>query len=260
MNKVLVTGSNGQLGSCIQQLVREGSYDTFEFIFTDSKTLDITDENVVEDFFFSNALDYVINCAAYTAVDKAEEAEEEAFLVNADGVKNLANACREQQAVLIHISTDYVFDGTKEGAYFPEDPTNPINIYGKSKLLGEQYAQRYNPKTIIIRTSWVYSEYGSNFVKTMRKLFQEKEELNIVADQYGRPTNALKLAEYILEDVLNEEDEEFNIRHYSSDAKMSWFQFAEKIKKDMGSEILLHPISTEEFPTKAERPKNSVLE
>ncbi len=258
--KVLVTGSDGQLGKCIQQVVSENAPEGFEFLFMNSKTLDITNPTVVEDFFFTNEIAYCINCAAYTAVDKAEEEVELAFQVNADGVKYLAQGCREEGAIMVQISTDYVFDGSKEEAYLPDDPTNPINVYGKSKLQGEQYALEYNPKTIVIRTSWVYSEYGNNFVKTMRRLFQEREEIGIVADQYGRPTDALKLAHYIVNDIIVKGDTSFGIRHFSSEPKMSWYEFALQIKSEMDSPIRINPITTAEFPTPAARPKNSVLE
>ncbi len=257
--RILVTGSNGQLGRCLQDVVQEKRLEAYEFIFTDSKTLDITNSGVVEDFFFSNQISYCINCAAYTAVDKAEEEVEEAFLVNADGVRNLALACQEQMATLVHISTDYVFDGRKDSPYFPMDATNPINVYGKSKLLGEQYALKCNEKTIVIRTSWVYSEYGSNFVLTMRRLFTEREEISIVVDQIGRPTDALKLARYIVNDIIIKNDTDYGIRHFASEPEMSWYEFGLRIKEEMGSAIAIKPITTEEYPTKAERPRNSVL-
>ncbi len=259
MKRVLVTGSNGQLGRCMQQVVQEEELQGYEFVFTDSKTLDITNAEVVEDYFFSNRIDFCVNCAAYTAVDKAEDEVEEAFLVNADGVRNLAQACQDHQVTLIQISTDYVFDGRKDSPYFPKDETNPINVYGKSKLLGEQYALKCNEKTIVIRTSWVYSEYGSNFVLTMRRLFTEREEISIVADQVGRPTDALKLARYIVNDVIVKNDTNYGIRHFASEPEMSWYEFGLRIKEEMGSGIEIKPISTEEYPTKAVRPRNSVL-
>jgi len=257
--KILVTGSNGQLGKCLQQLVQENPNPNYHYLFTDSTLLNITNNAQVESFFFANKFDYVVNCAAYTAVDKAETEIEQAFKVNADAVGLLAKECNEQKAIFIHISTDYVFDGNKNTPYTVDDQTNPQSVYGKSKLEGEKLALKNNKKTIIIRTSWVYSEYGSNFVKTMKRLFKEKSELNIVNDQFGKPTNALKLAEKIIQIILNPQ-QNFGIFHYASDKEQSWYDFAMEIKSEEKSEIKLMPIPTSQYPTPAKRPQYSVLE
>ena len=188
MKKILVTGANGQLGQCLQKI--SSQFEEFEFIFTDSETLDITNKEEVNDFFWQNAPDFCINAAAYTAVDLAETDVEKAFLVNADGTENLAEACAENNAQFIHVSTDYVFDGENNLSYTEEDFTNPLGVYGASKLAGDELALEVNPCSVILRTSWVYSEFGKNFVKTMLNLFATKDELNIVADQFGQPTNA----------------------------------------------------------------------
>ncbi len=259
MKKILVTGAKGQLGSCIHQLVNEEKNDSLQFIFTDSEELDITNSEKLTEFFLQNTFDYVVNCAAYTAVDKAESEPEKAENINANAVKYLSQHTKNQNATLIHVSTDYVFDGNKIGSYNINDTPNPINVYGKTKLLGEKFAQENNPKTFIIRTSWVYSEYGNNFVKTMRKLFKERKELSIVNDQIGKPTNAIKLAQKIIE-IIGNNNTNYGLYHYASDDSMTWFQFAQRIKNEEKSDIILHPITTEQYPTPAKRPKNSVLE
>ena len=199
MKKILVTGANGQLGQCLQKLAV--SEENWEFVFADSKTLDISDKKAVLDFFWEHEPSVCINAAAYTAVDLAETEVEKAFLINSDGTENLASACLEHGTQFIHVSTDYVFDGENNLPYTEENFTNPLGVYGASKLAGEELALEVNPCSIIIRTSWVYSEFGKNFVKTMLQLFQSKEELNVVNDQWGQPTNANDLAEVILKMV-----------------------------------------------------------
>jgi len=195
--KILVTGANGQLGRCLQDAVHNSKPENHQFLFLDKFQLDISKKELVETFFFTNKVDYCVNCAAYTNVDLAETEAEQAFKINSDGVKFLAEECAEQNAVLIHISTDYVFDGKSFEPYYPDDKPNPINVYGKSKLEGERWATELCPKSIVIRTSWVYSEYGKNFYTTMLRLMNEKEEINVVNDQIGKPTNANDLANYI---------------------------------------------------------------
>lgn len=259
MKKVLVTGANGQLGKCLNDLVEQTSTPGFQFLFLDKSRLDISQEELVETFFFSNKIDVCVNCAAFTAVDPAESEVEEAFKVNADGVKFLAKECKEQNSKLIHISTDYVFDGNNHKPYSPNDPTNPINVYGKSKLEGERLALEFNPKTTIIRTSWVYSPYGKNFYTTMLKLMQEKEEINVVNDQIGKPTSAQDLAKYILEIILNE-DSNYGIRNFTGNEIMSWYEFALKIATENGFSTRINPIPTSAYPTPAKRPRWSVLE
>ena len=257
MKKILVTGANGQLGQCLQKI--SSQFEEFEFIFTDSETLDITNKEEVNDFFWQNAPDFCINAAAYTAVDLAETDVEKAFLVNADGAENLAEACSENNAQFIHVSTDYVFDGENNLAYTEEDFTNPLGVYGASKLAGDEFALEVNPCSVILRTSWVYSEFGKNFVKTMLSLFATKEELNIVADQFGQPTNANDLAEAIMK-IIKSEKITPGIFNFSNLGRISWFDFAEKIAELSDAKIKLNAIETSQYPTPAKRPKNSVLD
>ena len=257
MKKILVTGANGQLGQCLQKI--SSQFEEFEFIFTDSETLDITNKEEVNDFFWQNAPDFCINAAAYTAVDLAETDIEKAFLVNADGAENLAEACAENNAQFIHVSTDYVFDGENNLAYTEEDFTNPLGVYGASKLAGDELALEVNPCSVILRTSWVYSEFGKNFVKTMLSLFATKEELSIVADQFGQPTNANDLAEAIMK-IIKSEKITPGIFNFSNLGRISWFDFAEKIAELSEAKIKLNAIETSQYPTPAKRPKNSVLD
>ena len=257
MKKILVTGANGQLGQCLQKI--SSQFEEFEFIFTDSETLDITNKEEVNDFFWQNAPDFCINAAAYTAVDLAETEVEKAFLVNADGTENLAEACAENNAQFIHVSTDYVFDGENNLAYTEEDFTNPLGVYGASKLAGDELALEVNPCSVILRTSWVYSEFGKNFVKTMLSLFATKEELNIVADQFGQPTNANDLAEAIMK-IIKSEKITPGIFNFSNLGRISWFDFAKKIAELSDAKIKLNAIETSQYPTPAKRPKNSVLD
>lgn len=257
MKKILVTGANGQLGQCLQKI--SSQFEEFEFIFTDSETLDITNKEEVNDFFWQNAPDFCINAAAYTAVDLAETDIEKAFLVNADGTENLAEACAENNAQFIHVSTDYVFDGENNLAYTEEDFTNPLGVYGASKLAGDELALEVNPCSVILRTSWVYSEFGKNFVKTMLNLFATKEELSIVADQFGQPTNANDLAEAIMK-IIKSEKITPGIFNFSNLGRISWFDFAEKIAELSEAKIKLNAIETSQYPTPAKRPKNSVLD
>ena len=257
MKKILVTGANGQLGQCLQKI--SSQFEEFEFIFTDSETLDITNKEEVNDFFWQNAPDFCINAAAYTAVDLAETDIEKAFLVNADGTENLAEACAENNAQFIHVSTDYVFDGENNLAYTEEDFTNPLGVYGASKLAGDELALEVNPCSVILRTSWVYSEFGKNFVKTMLNLFATKEELSIVADQFGQPTNANDLAEAIMK-IIKSEKITPGIFNFSNLGRISWFDFAEKIAELSKAKIKLNAIETSQYPTPAKRPKNSVLD
>ncbi len=257
MKRILVTGANGQLGQCLQKI--SSQFEEFEFIFTDSETLDITNKEEVNDFFWQNAPDFCINAAAYTAVDLAETDIEKAFLVNADGTENLAEACAENNAQFIHVSTDYVFDGENNLAYTEEDFTNPLGVYGASKLAGDELALEVNPCSVILRTSWVYSEFGKNFVKTMLNLFATKEELSIVADQFGQPTNANDLAEAIMK-IIKSEKITPGIFNFSNLGRISWFDFAEKIAELSDAKIKLNAIETSQYPTPAKRPKNSVLD
>lgn len=256
MKKILITGANGQLGHCLQKLAPQ--FKEFEFIFTDYDTLDITNREDVLQFFWQNEPDFCINAAAYTAVDLAETETEKAFLINANGTENLASACAEYNTQFIHVSTDYVFDGENQLPYTEEDFTNPIGVYGASKLAGEELAIEVNPSVVIVRTSWVYSEFGKNFVKTMFNLFSVKNELAIVADQFGQPTNANDLAEVLMKITISKKIVP-GIFNYSNYGKISWYDFAKKIAEISKSDIKLNAIETHQYPTPAKRPKNSTL-
>ena len=257
MKKILVLGSNGQLGNCFKKL--SSDFDSnFEFNFASSEDLDITDRNAVDNFFDDFKPDFCINAAAYTAVDLAEKESEKAFAVNAEAVGNIAEACKNTKATLIHISTDYVFDGESNISYSEDNFTNPQGVYGASKLKGEELALENNRKTIVIRTSWLYSEFNKNFVKTMLNLFTVKDELGIVADQFGQPTNANDLAEAVMK-IIESDPKTFGVFHFSNYPETNWFEFASKIAEFSNSKIKLKAISTEEFPTPAKRPKRSTM-
>ena len=255
--RILIVGGNGQLGNCIRKIAADFE-NRYEFNFTDSQTLNITNRDSVSDVFYDFKPHFCINASAYTAVDLAEKEPEKAFAVNAEGVANLAEACEEYNCVLIHVSTDYVFDGETNISYSEDSFTNPQGVYGASKLKGEELATDLNPKTIVIRTSWLYSEFNKNFVKTMLNLFSQKDELGIVADQFGQPTNANDLAEAILK-IIETEPKTYGIFHFSNYPETTWFEFAQKIAEFSGSNIKLNAITTEDFPTPAKRPKRSTM-
>lgn len=257
MKKILVLGSNGQLGNCFKKLSSDFD-NNFEFNFASSEDLDITDRNAVDNFFDDFKPDFCINAAAYTAVDLAEKESEKAFAVNAEAVRNIAEACKNTKATLIHISTDYVFDGESNISYSEDNFTNPQGVYGASKLKGEELAIDNNPNTIVIRTSWLYSEFNKNFVKTMLNLFTIKDELGIVADQFGQPTNANDLAEAVMK-IIESDPKTFGVFHFSNYPETNWFEFASRIAEFSDSKIKLKAISTEEFPTPAKRPKRSTM-
>ena len=259
---ILVTGSNGQLGNELRSL--SDQYSAFHFIFLTKEELPVDNEKVVNDFFKSHTLHYCINCAAYTAVDKAEAEKEFAFSVNADAPGILAKACKENNTKLVHISTDYVFNGASTVPYKENDPTDPRSVYGASKLEGERKIIQANSDSIIIRTSWVYSEFGKNFVKTMLKLMKEKQEISVVNDQIGSPTYAADLAETIMKIISNCQLSIANwihgIYNYSNDGIISWYNFALAIKELTGSHCKIDPIPTSQYPTPAKRPAYSVLD
>jgi dTDP-4-dehydrorhamnose reductase len=255
--KILVTGSNGQLGKELQQIA--SSFPFFDFIFLSKEDLPIHDVEKVKELVKINHPQYLINCAAYTAVDRAEQEKDKAFQVNGEAVGVLATICKEQYCKFIHISTDYVFDGTASVPYNEESPTNPQSVYGASKLEGEKQALQFNPESLIIRTSWVYSEFGKNFVKTMLRLLSEKEEINVVNDQVGSPTYAKDLAEVILQ-IISSQRWQPGIYNYSNDGVISWFDFAMLIKELSGSPCKINPIPTSAYPTAAKRPAYSVLD
>lgn len=256
MKKILVIGAKGQLGSELQELSKNYP---FQFFFYDVAEMDITNENLVEKGIAELKPDYLINCAAYTAVDKAETDKELAFAINADAVRYLAQGCTANDVKLVHISTDYVFSGEGKEPYKENDTPGPINVYGESKQKGEEEAIAGNKDAIIIRTAWVYSTHGSNFVKTMLRLMQSKPEINVVADQVGSPTYAHDLAEAIMQ-IITSGKWVPGIYHFTNDGVISWFDFASEIKKRSMLACKVNAILTEQYPTLAKRPKYSVLD
>jgi len=267
--RILVTGKNGQLGRSIQKLVNtdtkiDNNQNPNDFIFVGRGDLDLSSESSISHYFKNNKFDIIINCAAYTAVDKAEEDAELANQINLLAIKQLASIASNQQAKLIHISTDYVFDGESDMPYIETDTPNPINIYGKTKLAGERALQKIMPtNAIIIRTSWIYSEYGDNFVKTLLKLGKERNQLNVVNDQIGSPTYATDLADGILEIIkhkkFTDEAQTTQIYNYSGEGEISWYEFAKEIFKieKIGCEV--DPVSSQHYPTSAKRPRNTLM-
>lgn len=257
MSYIIVSGRDGQLGSELKDLA---STQNFEFVFTDVNDLDITDENALKEAFEKYKPAYFINCAAYTAVDKAEANQEIAYKINAEAVGYIAKLCRKHNTKLIQISTDYVFDGKSAQPYKEDDATDPVNYYGYSKWLGEELALNNNPETIVIRTSWVYSSYGANFVKTMLRLMNERKEINVVNDQFGSPTYAKDLAEAILSTVNSQQSTINGIFHFSNEGDISWYDFAVAIRDIKQLDCVVHPISTSAYPTPAKRPAYSVFD
>lgn len=255
--KILVTGTNGQLGSEVREL--SSNYD-YNFFFTDVNSLDITNQNVIEDFIKTNNINIIINCAAYTAVDKAQEDVELADKINHLATKYLAKISKENNIKLIHISTDYVFDGTNYKPYIENDKTNPNSVYGKTKLDGENAMKQINPKnSIIIRTSWVYSSFGANFVKTMLKLANDRDKLTVIYDQVGTPTYARDLAKVILDILPQIKSDKVEIYNYSNEGVLSWYDFAKEIMKMAKIDCEISPIETKDYPTPASRPHYSLL-
>ncbi|MBK6936973.1 MAG: dTDP-4-dehydrorhamnose reductase [Chitinophagaceae bacterium] len=255
--KIIVVGANGQLGSEINVL--SPLYPQYEFVFLSEANLSILDFDAVRSVFKVTKPDYLINCAAYTAVDKAEADREIALKVNAEAVSYIAVLCEEYKTGFIHISTDYVFDGNASVPYKPDDITNPQSVYGDTKLAGERLAFRNNPSTILIRTAWVYSEFGHNFVKTMIRLMKEREEIKVVNDQVGTPTYAADLADAIMK-IISSEKWVPGIYHFSNAGIISWYDFALAIKEETGSNCRVLPVPTSQYPTSAKRPAFSVLD
>jgi dTDP-4-dehydrorhamnose reductase len=264
---ILVTGANGQLGQEFRTLALQ--YPQYNFLFAGKEELPVNDTEAVKKYFTNHQINFCINCAAYTAVDKAESEKEKAFAINADAVADLAFFCKTFNVQLIHISTDYVFDGTAQLPYTETDAPNPVSIYGQSKLKGEELALQNNPSVIIIRTSWVYSSYGNNFVKTMMRLMKERECINVVNDQLGCPTYAADLARAIM--AIIQQNPVAVIPHspitphntifnYCNQGIISWYQFALAIKELTGSNCIVNPILTSQYPTPAKRPQYSVID
>jgi len=259
---ILVTGANGQLGQAIQFIAP--NYPVIKFIFCDSKILDITNQIDCKEVFYKTKPNYCVNTAAYTAVDKAESEPDKAKLINVEGAKNIAEACKEFDTKLIHISTDFVFDGSKNTPFKEIDLPNPKGVYGQTKLDGEKAIQEVISNYFIIRTSWVYSQFANNFMKTMLRLASEREAISVVNDQIGTPTNAVDLAEALVQIILTDNKQpttkNYGIYHFSNVGNCSWYDFAKEIFRANKISINLQPIPTTSYPTPAERPKYSVLD
>lgn len=265
MNKnkqnILVTGANGQLGHCIQDLAKTEIGLSYQYYYTDVDTLDICDKEQIENFVHTNGIDIIINAAAYTAVDKAEDDIEKAYQLNRDAVRNLAEVAKAHNAYLIHISTDYVFGGDATEPYRTDAAISPKSIYGKSKAAGEQAICDSKCNATLIRTSWLYSEYGHNFVKTMLKLGSERNEISVVKDQVGGPTYAGDLAQAIFKALeININKTGVQTYHYANEGQISWYDFATAIMEMGERKCTVKPISTAEYPAKAPRPAYSVFD
>lgn len=254
---VAVTGASGQLGQALQHIAPQ--YPDVTFHFASSLDADITNPGSLERFFSNIKADYCINAAAYTAVDKAESEPDKAYAVNVMGASNIAEVCKKFDITLLHISTDFVFDGTKTTPYTEEDMPNPQSVYGKTKLQGERVIQQILEKCYIIRTSWVYSQFGNNFMKTMLRLANERDSISVVNDQIGTPTHAVELAKVLLAVILSGK-KKYGIYNYSSEGECTWYEFAKKIFDSNKITIHLQPISTGEYPAAAKRPLYSVLD
>ncbi|OHD14660.1 MAG: dTDP-4-dehydrorhamnose reductase [Spirochaetes bacterium GWB1_36_13] len=257
---IWLVGNKGMLGQDVEKKLRENQIE----YFTSDIEIDITHFDSLEKAVSEKTIEWIINCSAYTAVDKAEDEKEKAFLVNGEGVFNLAKITGIKKAKLIHVSTDYVFNGEKKEAYLETDSTDPIGVYGTSKLAGEKNIQKLIHSFFIVRTAWLYGKNGNNFVSTMLRLFKEREEVKIVHDQFGSPTYTQDLASFILT-IIQKDSRDYGIYHYTNEGKTTWYEFGKKIyelgKKAglLEKEIKITPISTDEYPTKAKRPKNSYL-
>jgi len=258
MKNILITGSNGQLGSEIREI--SDQYENYNFIFTDVEELDLTISEDIVSFFTDNKIDACINCAAYTAVDKAEDEVELAMLVNSTAVENLSKVCKNNGTLLFHISTDYVFNGKHFMPYVETDTVSPDSQYGLSKLKGEEAVMLNCDKAIIVRTSWLYSSHGNNFVKTLIKLGNERDQLSVVSDQVGTPTYAADLAEAIMVMIASfDETKPKEIYHFSNEGAISWYDFGKAIMKLSDIECAINPIDSKDYPSKANRPFYSVL-
>ncbi|MBR2618426.1 MAG: dTDP-4-dehydrorhamnose reductase [Paludibacteraceae bacterium] len=261
MKNILVTGAYGQLGNEVRLL--SANYPHYNFMFTDVDSLDICDKSMLLDFVQGNDIRYIINCAAYTAVDKAEDEAELCEKINAKAVKNLGEVAQEVGAGIIHVSTDYVFNGKGYMPYTEDMPTSPCSVYGKTKLKGEKALLKACENAIVVRTAWLYSPFGNNFVKTMRKLGAEREQLNVIFDQIGSPTFAEDLAAALLiivDQTIDRIHDKGGIYHYSNEGVCSWYDFTLKIHQLSGiTTCNVHPIETKDYPTKAARPHFSVL-
>ena len=259
MNHILITGTNGQLGNCLRDLAA-AYQDKYRFFYTDVEELDITDAAAIDRYVTDNQIHIIINAAAYTAVDKAEDDVDMAYKLNRDAVRNLAEVACKHNCLLVHISTDYVFSGEACHPYKEDDMPAPKSVYGASKLAGELAVAEVGCRAIIIRTSWLYSEYGRNFVKTMLQLGRERDEVSVVCDQIGGPTYAGDLAQAVMQCVVADaEHEGVHIYHFANEGVISWYDFAKAIMEISGNQCAVHPIFTGEYPAKAARPAYSVF-
>ena len=256
-SKILVTGGNGQLATCLKDIEPESQ--DHEFIYTDYEELDITDFHHLRTYFKEHSVQWCVNCAAYTAVDKAENDKDKATKINVRGAENLANVCNEFRVKLIHISTDFVFDGTSSTPYTEIDAPNPLSVYGHTKLDGELSVKQHCAEHFILRTSWLYSEHGHNFMKTMLSLAETREKINVVVDQIGTPTYAGDLAELIVK-IISTDSENYGLYHYSNEGVASWYDFAKVIFDMSQIDLKVYPISTTDYPTPAARPKFSIMD
>jgi dTDP-4-dehydrorhamnose reductase len=256
MNNILVTGSKGQLGNEMQLIAKKNP--DFDYFFTDVDELDITNIEAIENFVVDNKIDFIVNCAAYTAVDKAETDIEFCYKINAEAVKNIAEVAKKISVKVIHVSTDYVFNGENFKPYNEEDVVCPVSVYGKSKLEGEKVLFETMQEAVVIRTSWLYSSFGNNFVKTMMKLGTEREAMNVIFDQVGTPTYAADLAEAIAT-ILKSDNFVPGIYHFSNEGVCSWYDFAIKIHQIAGIKCLVRPIESKEYHFTTPRPHYSVL-
>ena len=256
MINLLVTGSSGQLGQCLKQLLLSAT--DISCYFAAREDLDITNGDEIQRFFSEHNFDYCINTAAYTNVEKAESEQKEAFLINAEGANSLAKACKKHNVVLLHISTDYVFDGMAKTPYQEQDRTNPLNVYGASKLKGEQHIGDTWNKHFIIRTSWLYSQYGHNFLNSMLEFAKQKKALTITTQQKGTPTNANDLAQ-VLVTIIKTGNARYGVYHFSNQGEATWYDFAKAIFKATGEIDTVNLAKTEHYATFAKRPAYSVL-
>ncbi|MHB9141338.1 MAG: dTDP-4-dehydrorhamnose reductase [Paludibacter sp.] len=256
METILITGSKGQLGNEMQQAAKR--YPAFQYIYTDVDELDICDKKALNDFVKTNDVNIIVNCAAYTAVDKAEDDVELCYKINRDAVRNIGEVAQENKLKVLQVSTDYVFDGTNYLPYTEDMPVCPATVYGKSKLEGEQALLESCEQAVILRTSWLYSSFGNNFVKTMLKLGTERDSLNVIFDQVGTPTYAADLADSIL-NILSQDAFVPGIYHYSDEGVCSWYDFTKTIHRIAGISCDVHPIETKDYPARTPRPHYSVL-
>ena len=257
---IWLIGNRGMLGSDVEEMLKTRSV---PYVASDAD-IDITDYAMLRNFASSKEIDWIINCAAYTAVDKAEEERDKAYSINADGAHNIARVAKDSGATLIHVSTDYVFDGEKNGPYIEDDETNPLGVYGQSKRAGEQRIMSAMDRYFIIRTAWLYGAEGNNFVRTMIRLFRERGEVRVVADQWGSPTYTKDLADTLIS-AASRASFRFGIYHFTNEGRTNWYDFAREIYNQalryghVKREVKIIPITTAEYPTKARRPKNSYL-